>query len=265
MNKLALQHEDSTNLSPISFINDVKNQLKIRDIDTDSSEFRNRLGVFFTKTHNLLGIKEHILDINKVDIMEMLLMRFKGLSLEEIEYSFKMERFGNFGKKIEHFQLFNADYVSRVLDRYTEWKNFKNKTYNLKKQEVLVEISESEKKRIVNEAVIEFYNHFKENRTIDVNRIYLYNVFYGMDLLAKDNETKNSIKKDAVDIVRMDLLSRKPTSLEEKRGLKVQIEGITNPKNSSVITKCKELSIEDYFRSLKTKEQEDEFLNLFKI
>jgi hypothetical protein len=63
----------------------------------------------------------------------------------------------------------------------------------------------------------------------------------------------------------MDLLSRKPTSLEEKRGLKVQIEGITNPKNSSVITKCKELSIEDYFRSLKTKEQEDEFLNLFKI
>ena len=84
MSNLQIYNENSVNLSPISFVNDIQNQLKIRDLDTDSLDFQNRIAVFFTKTVNFLGIKEAILDINKVDIFQMLIMKYKGLSLEEL-------------------------------------------------------------------------------------------------------------------------------------------------------------------------------------
>ena len=122
MSNLQIYNENSVNLSPISFVNDIQNQLKIRDLDTDSLDFQNRIAVFFTKTVNFLGIKEAILDINKVDIFQMLIMKYKGLSLEELTYAFKLERYGQISPKTQHYQLINAEYVSSVLDKYINWK-----------------------------------------------------------------------------------------------------------------------------------------------
>lgn len=79
------------------------------------------LSIIFTKASNLLGIKDPISDINKQDIKEMILSHFSNMSLEEIDYAFKLERYGVYGEKTEHFQLLNSDYVSNVINKYKIW------------------------------------------------------------------------------------------------------------------------------------------------
>jgi len=264
MSKITIYQEEKTNLLPVSFLNDIQNQTKIRDIDVESDEFRGKIGILFTKVNNLLGIKQQIIDINKTDIREMIAMRFNGLSLNELDYAFKLERFGEFGTRIEHFQLFNAEYVGKVIERYLEWKEFKKRTYNIKKELKLESISESEKNKITNEGVLKAYYYFKENRVADKSRIYIYDVLDGMDLMPKDNETKNKVKKDAVYLLNQEYSNKKSSSLEERRQINRDIEKIKNPKDSLIILKCKELSLEDYFRGIRTEKQEQEFLEKFK-
>lgn len=88
------------------------------------------LGLIFVKCANLSGIKEPISDINKQDIKEMILTKFNKLSIEEIDYAFKMDRYS--GEPVQHFQLFNAEYVAKVLNKYSNWLLKTRQEHNLK-------------------------------------------------------------------------------------------------------------------------------------
>lgn len=51
-------------------------------------------------------------------IMEAITDRFKNITSEEFLLAFKMNIYGDYGKKVEHFNLFSMDYVVSVLNCY---------------------------------------------------------------------------------------------------------------------------------------------------
>lgn len=262
MNKLQIYQEEKTQLSPISFLNDVQNQTKIRNLDDVA--FRNNLGFIVTKVNNLLGIKEEILDINKLDIKEMILMRFKGLSLNEIEFAFKLERFGTLNPKTEHFQLFNADYVSKVIDKYLKWKEFKLKN-NIIKKVKYQEISKEEKIKKENDIVLRFINNYDKYKPIDYTYFYIYDILDSRDFMNKDLKYKESVKKDAIYLLEKEYSGKKASSRDELRDYKSKLKLVIKGIGGEVIHKCKILALEDFFRDLhKDPKKIIEFKNKFK-
>lgn len=94
----------------------------LRLMNLDPEVRRSGLGFIFAQTAILSGFKGEIPDINKQDITELLLNRFKTLSLSELNHAFKIDRHGYHGEPTQHFQLFNAEYVVRVLNNYLKYK-----------------------------------------------------------------------------------------------------------------------------------------------
>jgi len=80
------------------------------------------LGIIFAKVSILSGFKGEIPDMNKKDITELLMTRFRGISLNELDFAFKIDRYGYHGNPTPHFQIFNAEYVARVLNNYLLYK-----------------------------------------------------------------------------------------------------------------------------------------------
>ena len=79
--------------------------VKIKDLD--DTDFEIGLSLLLTRIVNLLGIKEAVSDLNKQDIVEMLDIGFKNLSLQEVNYAFKLERYNQLEPKTEHLVIFN--------------------------------------------------------------------------------------------------------------------------------------------------------------
>lgn len=91
-------------------------------------ERKSGLGFIFSRVAILSGFKGEIPDINKQDITDLLLTRFKTISLNELSFAFKIDRYGYHGEPTAHYQLFNAEYVVKVLNKYLDYKqNIKNR------------------------------------------------------------------------------------------------------------------------------------------
>jgi hypothetical protein len=262
---ITIYNKEKVNLSPISFINDIQNQVKIRDIDTNSVEFRTQLGYLFSKISNLLGIKETILDINKIDIVDLILMKYKSFSLEEIDYCFKLERFNSLGKKTEHYQLLNAEYISNVLEKYKKWKEFKIKTNNislLKKVSLETKVDHTAKN---NDIVMRFLTEYEESSFIEENKFYIYDIINKKGLFPNNKEHKESIKKDAIYLLTNKYQNRKASSRAEQTRFKREMKNISLGSGGDVIRKCKQLFMEEFFRGLyKDDEKVIEFKKNFK-
>lgn len=134
------------NISPVGFVKKIKNLKKIRQIE--AAECRPILGLLFTKVFNLSGFKGRIDEIYKADIMQLVFEKFNHLSLEEIDYAFRHDRYS--GDPIPHFQLFNAEYVAKVLKRYADFVVQVKNENHLKLQEPVIEktVTEQEKQEI---------------------------------------------------------------------------------------------------------------------
>lgn len=149
MNKI----QEAGNYSPVGFAKRVIKFSKVRDLQ--EADARQILGFIFTKVYNLSGFKGAIDDIHKSDIREMIMMKYATLSLEEIDYAFRHDRYS--GSPIEHFQLFNAEYVAKVIERYIAFIRQVRIDNNLKLSEPIPEPekTEEEKKQIH----FQFLNH----------------------------------------------------------------------------------------------------------
>lgn len=249
MSNLQIYNENSINLSPISFVNDIQNQIKIRDLDTDSLDFKNKIAVFFTKTSNFLGIKEAILDINKVDIFQMLIMKYKGFSLEELSYAFKLERYGQISPKTEHYQLINAEYVSSVLDKYANWKISKRKN-NISTVKTQLSISDQDRITKENDIIVRFIETFISTRLIEDEYFYVYDILDNRGFMNKDIEYKNKVKVDAIYLLNEEYSNKKPSSRDELRSIKSKLKLLKVGQGGEIKGKCKILALEEFFRNL---------------
>lgn len=127
-------------------------------------EFVYEFTSMLTRISNLAGIKTEIDDLNAQDITKMILNYFSNLSVPEIYKAFELERYGEYEKKTDHFQLFNAEYVSSVLNKYKDWKlnTLKQNSIDVFLQPAPLEKTEAEKEQIFKEFVTMVYNEIQE-------------------------------------------------------------------------------------------------------
>lgn len=253
MSNIKIYKESSQQLSELSFVKDIPSQLKIKDISRN--DFINQFGLIMVKIINHLGIKNAVTESEKEDIKEFILMRFKSLSLNEIEYAFKLERYSLYESKSSHYQLFNTDYVSMILNKYIQWKrkiNFKNNLIAKSKNEK--EVSNQEKKQLEFQAVNKSLEYFIEHRSVDLNRIYVYDILDKLGYMPTNNEEKRKIKVDAQLILEKDLTrekeNKKSNSIDEKRQFDRVLEDVKNGISPKIIIKCKELVLSKFYRDL---------------
>lgn len=97
----------------------------------DSKEMKQNLIVTLQTIATLSGIKSEISKADMADIVKMILKRFKQLSFEDIGIAFEMERYNEYDEKTQHFNLFNAEYVSAILKKYQKWKSKYRNDHNL--------------------------------------------------------------------------------------------------------------------------------------
>lgn len=189
-----------------------------------------------------MGIKEPISDINKQDIKEMILSRFPGLSLEEIDYAFKLERYNAYGEKTGHFQLFNAEYVSAILTKYKKWLNEKRVNHNLplSKDEPKQELTQEEKDNIVYIGVLDCFSCYKQHKSIEAGKGYVYDYFFERKRLPKHTPEFKAEKLDQ---------AQKEIEAEIKsQGITLQVkESLKSIQPETVAVKCKEIILREYF------------------
>ena len=245
MVKLVIYEKEKTNLTEVGFVKDTYRQTKIREIK-DSYEFIKQLGLVMSESSLHIGIKDPLTDIQKADIKEMILMRFKGLSVNEIAYAFKLERYNAYDDKTNHFQLFNAEYVSAILDKYVKWKIELKRTHNISKQKEESEVSEEEKKHWENLAVVSAIENFQENGIVE--RVHVYDILFDLGYLPKDVEFKNKMLKSAQELLEINLNSTIAKTMDERLELKESLNVIQNLKSNKVINQAKIMIVQKFFR-----------------
>ena len=162
MSNLVIYNPKTQELSEVSFVRDTLNQLRIAEIK-DSVQILNQMASWISDTAFIAKIKDAVPLHQKRDIKEIILLRFKNLSFNELHYAFKMERFGVLGEKTTHYQSFDADYVGKVLDKYVEWKREVKVRENINSNSKPMETTKEERAEIRIKFLRNVYNEIKTN------------------------------------------------------------------------------------------------------
>ena len=263
MSQIVIFNEEMQSLSEVSFVREAGKLTKIRE--ANGYELSKEASRFITNTTNALGIKEATSSFNKQDIIELLITKYRNLTIDEVYYAFKMERYGNLGERIEHFQLFNAEYVSKVLDKWVNRKREVKRDHNILDQPKQKTATEKEKLYWINRGVTECIEYYEENGSVMDGKLYLYDVLYDLGYLPSDAEYKNKMYAQAVEVVKFETESLKPKSIKEKKELKSILDEISLPKSPKVILKAKELVLLEFFRNtFKDAEKVEELKSRFR-
>lgn len=148
-------------LTPIALVKKRKDFVKIRTLNPQ--DLSDVFALVFVRAASFLGIKNPISEINKQDIKDLILMKYSHLSAEELDYAFKHDRYS--GDPIPHFQLFNSEYVAKILKRYEDFL----KVVKAESGSKLIELpppkqfTDEEKKQVRNDFLQIVYFELKAN------------------------------------------------------------------------------------------------------
>lgn len=170
------QVRENSSLAEVSFIKKNYEFKKIKEREHEPM-FKMLLGCAFAEISAFAGIKNEISDENKRDILKMILTVYNDLTLEEIYKAFELERYFAYEDKTEHFQLFNAVYISTVLKKYKNWRQNLKIQHNISKGNTTAiepsQITEKKQQQIRNEFIQHLYREIKEHGyTFDARLIY---------------------------------------------------------------------------------------------
>ena len=243
--KLSLAIAKAGKLTEVAFARKCVELEKIKYLDKKT--ISDGFSMLFARISNLSGIKEPISQINKSDIGEMILMRFKGLSLEEIDYAFKLERYGVYDSKTKHYQLFDADYVSTILNKYKDWLKAtrlnNNISISVKKLEEK-KPTDGEKEAILEQGIERLYKEYKQSKTIPIAVSYLYDYLFKKGRINPTDQDKTRIKELAIK-------NLKPKTNNVIRALDVlKGKSMRKPTKIQIRNECKKLELIGYFEKL---------------
>mgnify|MGYP003645485364 FL=1 len=183
-------------------------------------------------------------------------------SVKEVEYAFKLAIQGKIG--VDLFQQINVLVVGKVLKAYDDYKteklrNFRaNKSLTIDKEKTM----SNEEILVINNSIAkEALDLFLDHGIVNTDKIYVYDVLKKMGYMSDDLDYMNSVKKDAVEILKNEYENKKATSVDEKREFKSILKEIKSEKGGKLINKCRELAITDFFRKITS---DSELLNEFK-
>ena len=225
---------------------------KIRDRLAEPN-FKLAIALAFAEISAFAGIKGEIAEPIKRDIHKMILMVYSGLSLEEIYKAFELERYGVYEKKTDHFQQFNAEYVSTILQKYKNWKLDTLKAHYInppEKPKVESQLSDQEKREIMDKALIRSFDEYLANSEISIPCGHIFDELYERKMFqpTPDYQKKYSIAKFQLE---KELKSEKSPVRQERNKIKEAIESLGQDNNEKVLARAKQLVLKDYFEYLK--------------
>lgn len=245
-------------LSERDFVMNTLEQVKLADAPRHDVE--KAILHFCTTTIEAMKLGYEMEMWEKREMVEMILSEFKRLSLNELYYAFKLERYGKFGQPTLSYGRFDTLYVSQVLRKYKEWKQEYRKKNNLPigkiNQNSSQEISDSEKKSLLINGVLECYDHYIETYMIPTGKAYVYDLLYDMDLLPKDADSKNRAYQEAKDVIRMNLEQMDRTSFKDRNEYKNILMELESRKSDIVVREAKNIIVGKYFRKTKREKLE---------
>ena len=251
MSNIKIYEENKQTLSEISFVRNINNQIRISE-SKHNYDFSETLGSILVKVLNHLGIKQALHQVEKNDIKELILLRFKHLTLDEIDYAFKLERFGVFETKTEHFQLFNSEYVSTVLKKYENWKALIRKQHNISTLKLAEtnDMTEQEKQFQIIEGCDRLFREYKFNKTISGVYVHIYDHLFKKGLLPTDKLYKDLIYAKAQVLAISEAKEIARENGETKKTVDRVIKEIEDKVNLTPVSIAKRLVLEEYFDEL---------------
>lgn len=224
--------------------------VKIKEISKEP-RFNDLLGAMFTKISVLAGIKGEIDQFTKQDISKMILSTFKELSLEELHKAFELERYGVYDDKTDHFQLFDANYISQILKKYKKWKAKERLELNISQPVLEIKISEVEKSELRENLLKMIFEEIRENE-FSSDAWHLYSDLEVSGKLKTTKEEKSKLYKEQLKIYELEeksLIRKKYDSMVSKTYLKLLVDKITS-KNpvESVSNKCRSIIVSNYLQ-----------------
>lgn len=243
--------EDRCSAQPVSFIKANYGYVKLRNRKSEP-EIKFLIGAALLKSALHLGLKG-IDKLHKPDILNAIFNHYSDLTLEEIYKAFELERYGLYEAKTEHFQLFNADYVTTILKKYRALKGRLKSEHNiLPSSQKPNELSQEEKEKMVEDAVNRVFVELKETKDIDGPTEYIF------DFLVKKGKikTKGSTAlveyyseklSEAKEQLRKEKLALDPKSPAEKKEKKIDLERIVSGQSNKILIRAKKNILIEYF------------------
>lgn len=245
--------EEKCSLAPVQFLKSNLENKKIRERTTEP-DIKMLIGIMLTKILTLSGIKNEIDSLIGQDITKMIFSTYGDLTVEEIYKAFELERYGSFEDKTEHFQLFNADYIAKVLKKYKNWKhNIKtHHDISLNKTLQLDAITESQKETILQNGVNRMYQEYKLSKTIEDPSEYIF------DFLIEKGKIKNNSNPKVLEYYQQHLQKAKrqleietskqmSSSKSERTQIKIDLDEIIAGFSPKIIIRAKRNILSEYF------------------
>lgn len=227
------------------------------------------LEIIINKAHALAGIKSELTPFDAEDLTKMILSKFNTLSPEEIQKAFELERYGDYQTRTEHFQLFNASYVSEILIKFQNWKMQKKKELQIKLPEPEEpQITEAEKNEILFGAVENAFDCWIENKSFDHSVFYIHDFLCRIGIIKSNSDKYKSLLEDCTTDALLEIEEEKQkelhsaNSIYERRSVKKTLERKILYNSGLVKNRAKELLLAKVFE--KYQSQKDEFLQRVK-
>ncbi len=246
--------EERTTSTPLAFLKQNYSFIRLRDRKSEP-EFGMLLGVTLAKICALAGIKSEIDSLIKHDLTKMIFYSYGDLTLEEIYKAFELERHGTYETKTEHFNLFNADYVSSILKKYKEWRQQMRRTHYLSPPKPTTEMEDSEKKQIIDNGIIRKFNEFKESKKIEDPFVYIFDELFdrkiikGSDTPALAMYYQKKLEQANLEIV-TELKNFTSADKAERNKIKDELEKILSGDSSKVQIRAKRIILTEFFNKL---------------
>jgi hypothetical protein len=236
----------------LQFLKSNLDNKKIRERATEP-DIKTIIGAMLIKIGALAGIKNEIEYLIGKDILKMLLSTYADLTLEELYMAFELERYGGLEDKTEHFQLFNADYIAKILKKYKKWK-INIKTHHDLTPDTMktAEITEGKKELIMINGVNRLYQEYKETKEIPDPSEYIF------DFLVEKGKIKNNNNPKLLEYYQLKLQEAKQqlksehskkTSIDisERKRIKVDLDQIIAGHSPKIILRAKRNILKEYF------------------
>lgn len=254
----AAEIEERCNQAPVAFLKSNYGFSKVRDRKAEP-EIRFLIGAAMLKAAVLAGIK-NLDPANKFDITNSILSEYNDLTLEEIYKAFELERYGVYEERTEHFQLFNAQYVTDILKKYRIWKQNTKMQHNISPPQSLPEMTDSQKEEIATNAVIRVFDEYKESGTMPEPNAYIFDILYDRNIIKPgDTPERQSYYQrkymQAAAEIKKEVNASAATSHIENRAIQEELQKIIEGSSDKVVVRSKKIILSEYFNKLIKNEQ----------
>jgi hypothetical protein len=209
------------------------------------------LTTFLTWICNLLSLTDEVSAKRLKTALPAIKEHCWSMGFLEIQKMFELYADGKLDiSPISNF--FDRILLGKILNSYRSYKKRISK-----QKKILYSMSDDEITKIDDEILNRVGLFFKENRYIDDNDFYVYDILEKRGLVNLSVDYKESVKKDAIVILKKKFSEKKSTSREDFKMTKSILKYLDNGQHIKIKIKCKQLASEDYFRSIEKTSPKD--------